>query len=242
MTDTRTLGLLGGMAWPSTEAAYRLLNQRVNEARGGLASPRLVLWSADFAEIEELQRAGDWAGAGALLADAARGLVAAGAEGLALLTNTMHRVAPAVERAVDVPLLHVADATAAACRSVGADVVGLLGTRFTMEEEGVRDRLAAHRLEVRVPPAAARTIVHDHIYGDLVHGRVTDTARDDLRRVAAALAADGATAVIAGCTEIELALTAHDVGVPYVPTTATLMDVAVAWLLGAEAPPGPPTD
>ncbi len=235
----RVLGLLGGMAWPSTEAAYRLLNQRVNAARGGRATPELLLWSADFELIGDLQSAGDWEGAGELLASAAARLETAGAGALVLLTNTMHRVAPAIEEAVAIPLLHVADATAAACRAGGATTVGLLGTRFTMEEPGVRDRLADHGLKVLVPGSHLRTRVHDHIYDELVSGEVTDACRTTMREAAAAVVADGAEAVIAGCTEIELALAADDVPVPYVPTTSALMDAAVTWLVQGAVPPRP---
>lgn len=240
MTDRdRVLGLLGGMAWPSTEAAYRLLNQRVAAARGGRATPELLLWSADFEQIGDLQAAGDWDEAGELLAGAAARLEAAGAGALVLLTNTMHRVAPAIEAAVAIPLLHVADATAAVCRASGAATVGLLGTRFTMEEPGVRDRLAAHGLDVRVPDEARRRRVHASIYDELVKGEVTDACRGAMRDAAAALVADGAEAVIAGCTEIELALTAADVSVAYVPTTSALMDAAVTWLVDGAVPPRP---
>lgn len=235
----RVLGLLGGMAWPSTEAAYRLLNQRVNAARGGRATPELLLWSADFERVGDLQAAGDWDAAGALLAGAAARLEAAGAGALVLLTNTMHRVTPAIEAAVAIPLLHVADATAAACHGGDATAVGLLGTRFTMEEPGVRDRLAAHDLDVRVPEEASRQRIHAHIYDELVHGEVTDACRRTMRDAAAALVADGAEAIIAGCTEIELALTAADVAVTYVPTTSALMDAAVAWLVEGAVPPRP---
>ena len=146
---------------------------------------------------------------------------------------------PAIEAAVDVPLLHVADTAASACRAAGATTVGLLGTRFTMEEAGVRDRLAEHRLDVLVPVAETRTAVHAHIYDELVHGTVTDACRTTMRQAAAALVADGAQAIIAGCTEIELALLAPDVTVAYVPTTAALMDAAVAWLLHGEVPVHP---
>ena len=236
---TRTLGLLGGMAWPSTMEAYRLLNRRVNTALGGRTTPELLLWSADFGVVGDLQAAGDWGGAGALLADAARRLTGAGAEALVLLTNTMHRVAPAIEAAVDVPLLHVGDATAARCRSAGATRVGLLGTRFTMEEPGVADRLGAHGLEVLVPDAPLRQRVHDHIYDELVHGEVTAACRTTLIDAAARLVADGAEAVIAGCTEIELALKADDVDGPLVPTTSALMDAAVAWLVTGAVPRRP---
>lgn len=235
----RVLGLLGGMAWPSTETAYRLLNQRVNAARGGRATPELLLWSADFERIGDLQAAGDWDGAGELLAGAAARLEAAGAGALVLLTNTMHRVAPAIEAAVGVPLLHVADATAAACHAAGATTVGLLGTRFTMEEPGVRDRLADHGLAVRVPDESLRRRIHAHIYDELVRGEVTEACRSTMREAAAALVAGGAGAVIAGCTEIELALTADDVATAYVPTTSALMDAAVAWLVDGSVPPRP---
>lgn len=235
----RTLGLLGGMAWPSTEAAYRLLNQRVNAARGGRATPQLLLWSADFEVIGDLQSTGDWQAAGELLSDAAQRLEAAGAGALVLLTNTMHRVAPAIEDAVDVPLLHVADATAAACHDVGARTVGLLGTRFTMEEPGVRDRLAEHGLEVVVPEPTMRDRIHRLIFDELVAGEVTDRCRTTMREAAASLVDDGAGAVVAGCTEIELALRAEDVAAAYVPTTATLIDAAVGWLLAGEVPPRP---
>ncbi len=236
---TRTLGLLGGMAWPSTAAAYRLLNQRVNAALGGRATPELLLWSADFGVVGDLQAAGDWDGAGAMLADAAARLERAGADALVLLTNTMHRVSPAIEAAVDVPLLHVADATAARCRDAGATRVGLLGTRFTMEEPGVRDRLAAHGLEVLTPDAARRRQVHDHIYDELVLGEVTDACRATMRAAAAELVDAGAAAVIAGCTEIELALTDGDVAVAFVPTTSALMDAAVTWLVEGAVPARP---
>ncbi len=236
---TRTLGLLGGMAWPSTAEAYRLLNQRVNAAVGGRTTPELLLWSADFGVVGDLQAAGDWDGAGTMLADAARRLEEAGADALVLLTNTMHRVAPAIEAATDVPLLHVADATAAVCRAADADRVGLLGTRFTMEEAGVRDRLAAHGLDVLVPDAPLRQRVHDHIYDELVRGEVTEPCRATMREAADDLVAAGAGAVIAGCTEIELALAADDVDAAFVPTTSALMDAAVAWLVDGAVPARP---
>lgn len=239
MSDGRVLGMLGGMAWPSTVEAYRLVNEAVGAARGGVASPELLVWSADFAAVEALQASGDWDAAGQVLGEAAARLEAAGAGALVLLTNTMHRVAPAIEAAVDVPLLHVADATAAACHAVGATTVGLLGTRFTMEEPGVADRLAAHGLDVRTPGPADRTTVHGRIYDELVRGVVTDACRQDMAGAAASVVADGATAVVAGCTEIELALQPGDVAVPLVATTAALVDAAVAWLLDGTLPPRP---
>ncbi len=235
----RVLGMLGGMAWPSTAEAYTQVNRRVQTARGGDGACELLLWSADFGRVHAMQAQGDWAGAGRLLADAARRLQDAGAGALVLLTNTMHRVAPAVEDAVDIPLLHVADATAAACRAAGAQTVGLLGTRFTMEEEGVRDRLQAHGLHVVTPPGPTRAAVHGHIYDELVRGIVSDGARTVMAAAAAGMVTTGAQAVIAGCTEIELVLADTDVTVPYVATTSTLIDAAVAWLLDGAVPPSP---
>jgi len=233
----RVLGMLGGMAWPSTAAAYAHVNETVAEKRGGRDNAELLLWSADFARVEALQAVGDWAAAGDMLADAAARLEAAGAGALVLLTNTMHRVAPAIEAAVAIPLLHVADATVAAAGD--AHVLGLLGTRFTMEEEGVRDRLEAHGREVLVPDAELRQRVHDHIYNELVHGRVTNACKAAMKDAAAALVDRGAEAVVAGCTEIELALAADDVDARYVPTTAALMDAAVGWLLEGAVPSRP---
>ena len=230
----RTLGLLGGMAWPSTGEAYRAINEGVAARLGGAHSARLVVWSVDFAEVEAFQRAGDWDGAGALLADAARRLEAAGAEGLLLCTNTMHRVADAIEAATSVPLLHIADATAAAVTAAGVQRVGLLGTRFTMEQAFYRDRVAAHGIEVVVPPAAEREVVHRIIYQELIHGRSEPASRDTYLGVVEGLAAAGCQGVIAGCTEIELLLGPGDLEVAWFPTTRLHAERAVEWML---APP-----
>ncbi|HOW77677.1 MAG TPA: amino acid racemase, partial [Candidatus Competibacteraceae bacterium] len=167
----KTLGLIGGMSWESTIPYYRIINETVREQLGGLHSARLILYSVDFHDIERLQQAGAWDEAGTILADAARALEAAGAEGLALCTNTMHKVAPAIESAVDIPLLHIADPTAAAVKAAGLHVVGLLGTRFTMEQDFYRSRLTdRHGLVVIVPDAADRAIVHRVIYEELCQG------------------------------------------------------------------------
>ena len=233
MTATpRRLGLLGGMAWPSTAEAYRLLNEGVNAARGGVASADLVVVSLDFAEVEALQATGDWEGAAALLGDAGARLAAAGAGAILLCTNTMHRVADAVEDAAGVPLLHIADATAEAVRAAGVGTVGLLGTRFTMEGAFYAGRLRErHGLEVVVPDADDRALVHDVIYGELVNGVVTDASRSAYLQVVERLVAAGAEGVIAGCTEIELLLGPDDVSVPWFPTTRLHVDAALRWLL-----------
>ncbi len=231
----RTLGMLGGMAWPSTAEAYRLLNLEVQRRLGGGHSASLVIWSVDFAEIHALQDAGDWDEAGRVLADAARRLEDAGAEGLLLCTNTMHRVAPAIEAATTIPLLHIADATAAAIRRDGVERVGLLGTAFTMEGEFYRGRLADHGLDVLVPEDADRALVHGVIYDELVHGEVRDASRAAYQQVVDRLVERGAEGVIAGCTEIELLLGPDDVDVAWYPTTRIHVLDAVDWILGADA-------
>jgi aspartate racemase len=227
----RTLGLLGGMAWPSTAEAYRLLNEEVAERLGGTHSARLLIWSADFAEIEALQTSGRWDEAGQVLADAARRLEAAGAEGLLLCTNTMHRVADAIETAVEIPLLHIADATGRRIAADGHGRVGLLGTRFTMEQVFYRDRLAAHGLEVLVPDVEDRRLVHGVIYDELVHGVVTDDSRARYVEIVERLVTGGAEAIVAGCTEIELLLRPQDVPVAMYPTTRLHVLAAADWML-----------
>jgi aspartate racemase len=233
----RTLGLLGGMAWPSTLEAYRAINAGVAEHLGGNHSAPLLVWSADFAEVERLQSAGAWEAAGAMLADAAQRLEAAGAEGLLLCSNTMHRVAGAIEAAVAVPLLHIADVTAQAVRADDLSRVGLLGTRFTMEDDLYRRRLADHGLEVLVPDAPDRDVVHRVIYEELVRGRTSSRSRQEYLRIIARLLDRGAEGVIAGCTEIELLVTAEDVPVAYYPTTRLHADAAVAWIVQGRSEP-----
>jgi aspartate racemase len=227
----RTLGLLGGMAWPSTAEAYRLLNEQVAERLGGAHSARLLVWSADFADIEALQTAGRWDRAGEVLADAARRLEDAGAEGLLLCTNTMHRVADAIEAAVAIPLLHIADATGRRIAGDGYRRVGLLGTRFTMEQPFYRDRLTTHGLDVLVPDGHDRTLVHRVIYDELVRGVVTDSSRARYVAVAERLVARGAEAIVAGCTEIELLLRIEDLPVTLYPTTRLHVLAAADWML-----------
>ena len=201
----KTIGLLGGMSWESTLTYYRLINEGVRERLGGLHSAELVLYSVDFEPIERLQAAGDWDKTGRRLARGARGVAAAGAELLVLCTNTMHKVADAIEAAVDIPFLHIADATAAALKEAGHGRVGLLGTAFTMEQDFYRGRLEErHGLEVLVPDKADRQLVHGVIYDELCLGRVVDASRREYARIIAGLQQRGAEAVILGCTEISL--------------------------------------
>lgn len=216
----KTIGLLGGMSWESTQLYYRIVNEVVRERLGGLHSARVVLYSVDFHDIEQLQHAGNWAAAGRLLAEAARRLEAAGADVIVLCTNTMHRVAEAIEAAVRIPLLHIADPTAEAIRRAGVATVGLIGTRFTMEQAFYKDRLTErHGLRVLVPGADDRDTVHHVIYDELCLGTIDERSRAAYRRIMARLVADGAQAIILGCTEITLLVGADDAEVPLFDTT-----------------------
>lgn len=217
----KTLGLLGGMSWESTVPYYQAINRRVAERLGGLHSARLLLWSVDFAEIEAAQHEDRWDDAAALLIDGARRLERGGAELLVLCTNTMHRLAPALEAAVDLPLLHIADATGRAIVESGLSRVALLGTRFTMEQAFYRDRIAERfGLEVAIPGVEDRARIHAIIYDDLCRGRIPEDARDWAAGRVAALAADGAQGVILGCTELGLLLRPEDTPVPLFDTAA----------------------
>ncbi|MGY1708566.1 aspartate/glutamate racemase family protein [Geodermatophilus sp. SYSU D00758] len=224
----RVIGMLGGMSWESTAEYYRLANELVRDRLGGLHSARLVLSSVDFAEVEQLQVAGDWDRAGRLLAGEATRLEAAGAELLVLCTNTMHRVADQVQAAVGIPLLHLADATAAAVHAASLSTVGLLGTAFTMEQAFYRDRLTRHGLRVLVPGADDRAAVHRVVYEELCLGIVREESRRVYRQVIDRLVAAGAEGVVLGCTEIELLVGAGDSPVPVFPTTRLHVEAAVA--------------
>jgi len=228
-----TIGLLGGMSWESTVPYYRTVNEVVKARLGGLHSAKVVLLSVDFAEVGRLQHAGDWDAAGDLLAGAARSLEAAGADFVVVCTNTMHRVADAIEAAVGIPLLHIADPTAAAIRAAGLRTVGLLGTRFTMEQDFYVGRLERrHGLTVLTPPAADREVVHRVIYEELVLGRTLEPSRVAFRRVIADLVARGAQGVILGCTEISLLVGPNDATVPLFDTTAIHATAAAERALG----------
>jgi aspartate racemase len=231
----RTLGLLGGMSWESTAVYYRLINQQVAAQRGGLHSAPLLLHSVDFATIAALQAQGDWAGAGRVLGQAGAGLRQAGAQALVLATNTMHKVADAIEAAAGLPLLHIADATGAALQAAGVRQAALLGTRFTMEDDTiVRARLQQRfGLTVRVPDEADRALMHRVIFEELCRGRVLDTSRDAIVALIARQRAAGADAVILGCTEIGLLIDAGCSPLPVFDTTELHAAAAVQWMLGA---------
>lgn len=217
----KTIGLIGGMSWESTVTYYREINEAIKERLGGLHSARIVLYSVDFRDIERLQHAGDWDAAGALLGDAANALEAAGADFLVLCTNTMHKVAPAIEQAVAIPLLHIADPTAAQIKAASHKTVGLLGTRFTMEQAFYRERLETrHGLRVVIPNDEDRATVHGVIYDELCLGEIKPESRAAFRRIMADMAAQGAEAIILGCTEISLLVGPQDADVPLFDTTA----------------------
>jgi len=227
----RTLGLLGGMSWESTLPYYRIVNERVRERLGGLHSARLVLYSVDFAEIERLQHAGDWTAAGRVLADAAYALQRAGAEALVICTNTMHRVLEAIEETVDIPVLHIADSTARRMRAQGVKTIGLLGTRFTMEQDFYSGRLEENGFVVLTPDAAQRADVHRIIYDELCLGTVEDTSRERYRAIMADLVRRGAEGIILGCTEICLLVGAADTSVPVFDTTRIHAEDAADWAI-----------
>ncbi|NGX15046.1 aspartate/glutamate racemase family protein [Wenzhouxiangella sp. XN24] len=228
----KTIGLLGGMSWESTQVYYRLLNEQVRARLGGLHSAKIILHSVDFAEIEALQRREDWPAMAELLSTAAKGVASAGADFLLICTNTMHRVAPEIARAIDIPLLHIADATAAALRRGGITRVGLLGTRFTMEQAFFSDRLADFGIEVLVPEAPQREIVHRIIYEELCRGAINPGSRRAYLQVVEALASRGAEAVILGCTEIGLLLRPEDTDIPLYDTTEIHASQAIDYALG----------
>ncbi|MFC5706689.1 aspartate/glutamate racemase family protein [Aeromonas eucrenophila] len=229
----KCIGLLGGMSWESSVSYYQALNRGVRARLGGLHSARVLLNSVDFAEIERLQHAGDWPATARLLSVAARDLQAGGADFLLIGTNTMHKVAPEIEAAIEIPLLHIADATAKQLVADGVTRVGLLGTRFTMEQDFYKGRLETlFGLEVLVPQAAERERVHRIIYDELCLGEVRDDSRAEYLAIIAGLAEAGAQAVILGCTEIALLVGDAKAAVPLYDTTAIHAKVAVEWALG----------
>jgi aspartate racemase len=236
-TQPRVIGMLGGMSWESTAEYYRLANELVRHRLGGLHSARCLVASVHFAEIEALQVTGEWDRAGEVLAEVAKGLEAGGAELLVVCTNTMHKVADQIEAAIDIPLLHLADTTAAAIRRTGLTTVGLLGTAFTMEQAFYRDRLASHGLTVLVPPPDDRAQVHRIIYDELCLGVIKAESRQIYRGVIERLAAAGAQGIVLGCTEIELLVSAADSPVPVFATTRLHVEAAVdASLAGLVVP------
>ena len=228
----KTIGLLGGMSWESTIEYYRLLNQMVRAELGGLHSAKIIMYSVDFEELVALKHKGDWAKIGRILAEAAADLQNAGAGCILLSTNTMHKVADAIALSTNIPFLHIADATAEAIKQSGWQRVGLLGTRFTMEESFYKDRLIyQHGLAVQVPNDEDRSLIHDVIYDELCQGEIRQSSRDRFRHIIDKLIDAGAEAIILGCTEISLLVKPEDSTVPLFDTTQIHTQTAVRWAI-----------
>ena len=227
----KTIGMLGGMSWESTLSYYRALNLGVKGALGGLHSAKILLNSVDFAEIEALQHSGRWDETALILADAAVALETAGADFLMICTNTMHKVAPQIQARIKIPLLHIADATASVLRKDGVKKVGLLGTRFTMEQDFYRERIQAQGIDVIVPGPGARDLVHGVIYEELCLGKINAESKAQFLKIVDALAGAGAEAVILGCTEIALLIQQADTPIPLYDTTAIHAEQAVLFAL-----------
>ena len=231
----KTIGMLGGMSWESTASYYKLLNEGVKDRLGGLHSARISLYSVDFAEIEALQARSEWAEAGRLLAEAALKVQAGGAEGLLICTNTMHKVAPEIESAISIPLLHIADATARQLQKDGVSVVGLLGTAFTMEQDFYKGRLSEQfGLQVLIPEAQQRGVVHQVIYDELCQGEICEQSRSAFINIIESLQQQGAEAIILGCTEIGLLVQQEHVDIQLYDTTVIHADAAVEWAINSE--------
>lgn len=230
----KTLGLIGGMSWESTAIYYRLLNETVRQRLGGLHSAKLLLWSFDFAEIAERQHAGDWRGAAAMLVAAAKRLEAAGAEGLLICTNTMHKMADDVQASVSIPLIHIADATAEAVKGAGVGKPALLATRFTMEEDFYKGRLLRlHGLRPVVPDQAGRDEIHRIIYDELCQGIVSGPSKQIYVETVDRLRRDqGIDGLIMGCTEITMLIRPDDFDIPVFDTTRIHAEAAVTFALG----------
>lgn len=228
----KTIGLIGGMSWQSTVPYYRLINEIVSQKLGGLHSAKLILWNMDFEAIASLQRQDRWQEAGAVMADAALRLQQADAESIVICTNTMHKLVPDMQPHLQIPILHIADATAKVIRQAGLRKVGLLGTRFTMEDSFYVTHLREHYgLEVITPDAAARQLVHNVIFNELCVGEEKATSRAQYREIMAALVQQGAEGIIFGCTEIAMLVDQTDASVPVFDTTTLHASYAAEWAL-----------
>ncbi|MDX3925213.1 MAG: aspartate/glutamate racemase family protein [Shinella sp.] len=234
----KTIGLIGGMSFESTAVYYRMINEAVREHLGGLRSAEILLHSVDFQGIVDLQKAGDWTGAGKRLGEVAKGLENAGADCLLICTNTMHLVADAVQDAAGIPLLHIIDETAKALRASGRHRPLLLATRYTMEHGFYADRMDQNGVSVMVPDAQDRSIVHDIIFGELCAGKVLDASRDRLMTIIEKAKAAGADSIILGCTEICLILDPEKLPLPGFDSTAIHSQAAVQFALGLKSQAG----
>ncbi|MFB0515639.1 MAG: aspartate/glutamate racemase family protein [Candidatus Neomarinimicrobiota bacterium] len=231
----KVIGLIGGLSWESSAEYYRIINEEVHRRLGGSHSAKVVLVSVDFHEVETLQHQDRWGEATALMVDAARKVERGGAEGLVICSNTMHRMADQVAAAVTIPLLHIADATARAIKAAALKRVGLLGTRFTMEHDFYKGLLTAqHGLEIIIPDESDRTMVHEVIFDELIHGELRPTSRKAFLEIMERLVSRGAEGVILGCTEIPLLVRPGEASVPLFDTTALHAHMAVEWALAED--------
>lgn len=230
--NVKTVGMIGGMSWESTVSYYQALNEGIKAELGGLHSAKICLYSVDFSEIEALQHQGKWDETAVILSQAAQSVEAGGADCLLICTNTMHKVAPQIEANITIPILHIADATAEQLLSDGVTKVGLLGTRFTMEQDFYKRRLVdKFGIEVLVPNEEDRDVIHTVIYEELCQGVVNAESRERYLDVVDRLASQGAQAVILGCTEIALLINQSHTNVPLYDTTKIHADYAVKWAI-----------
>lgn len=228
----KTIGLIGGMSWESTVEYYRAINEGIKKSLGGLHSAKIILYSVDFEPIERLQREEDWEGTAKILAEAALSVQAAGADFLLICTNTMHKVAPQIEKAIQIPILHIADTTAEVLVEHGVKKAGLLGTMFTMEHDFYKGRLSRkYGLDVMIPSKEDRKVVHDIIYQELCLGEIVKTSKAKYLQIIDKLAKEGAEAVILGCTEIGMLVNQDDTGVPLFDTTVIHAEKAVEYAI-----------
>lgn len=230
----KTIGLIGGMSWESTVEYYKLINEAIKGRLGGLHSAQCLLYSVDFEEIERFQREGNWEQAAEILIQAAQSLEKGGADFIVLCTNTMHKLASSIEKSVNIPLLHIADATAQRIKHMGIQVVGLLGTQYTMEQEFYKERLKAQGIEVMIPNLEDREAVHKVIYGELCLGTIREASRQRYLDIIQTLKDQGAQAVILGCTEIGLLVKPEDTDVILLDTTVIHAEEAVKYALQNE--------
>jgi len=215
----KTIGLLGGMSWESTAYYYRIINETVKEKLGGLSSAKCILFSVNFAEIEKCQAGGNWEAAGEILTQAAQSLERAGADFIGICTNTMHKVAPQIQQGINIPVVHLASETAKVLQAEGVTKVGLLGTKFTMEQDFYKQVINDHGIDVIIPSEQDRQVVHDVIYGELCLGNVREESRNHYLRIIDDLANNGAQGLILGCTEICMLVEHKHTSVPLLNTT-----------------------
>ncbi|WP_066308871.1 aspartate/glutamate racemase family protein [Bacillus sp. FJAT-29814] len=227
----KTIGLIGGMSWESTAEYYRIINEEVQRRLGGLHSAKCFLYSVDFSEIEQMQATGEWEQAGRLLGEAAHSLEKAGADFIVICTNTMHKVIDQIEERINIPILHILDATATQIEKAGINKVGLLGTKYTMEQDFYKSRLIANNLEVMVPESQEREMINNIIFEELCLGRIERSSKEYYKQVIQKLVEAGAEGIILGCTEIELLIKPEDVEIPLFNTTEIHAKEAVNFAL-----------